>query len=200
MRGITVKNKTMVCRWELHILCLANSQSNTFLCLQFLFYLCLSASRHEAGGWVRAAPGIWVFCWSGTVLWQSYNSTCAGILQYTCIYVLYSYKETSLLLKCNINTKTSTHEDKTWWMLIHKSIWNCVHNSVIHYLHPLTSLCPLSYTHTSPTLFLSVYMCLSPGSILWYRCIMCAACPVQLALCLSAQSKGADKARWLSAL
>lgn len=29
---------------------------------------------------------------------------------------------------------------------------------------------------------------------------MCAACPVQLALCLSAQSKGADKARWLSAL
>lgn len=29
---------------------------------------------------------------------------------------------------------------------------------------------------------------------------MCVACPVQPALCPSAQSKGADKARWLSAL
>ncbi len=41
---------------------------------------------------------------------------------------------------------------------------------------------------------------LSSGHSLEYRCLMCAGCPVRPALCLSAQSEGADKSRWLVAL
>lgn len=51
--------------------------------------------------------------------------------------------------------------------------------------------------HTRPLHSFSNTLC---GHSLWYRCIMCGACPARAAPCLCAESKGADKARWLSAL
>lgn len=71
------------------------------------------------------------------------------------------------------------------------SFSNSLHFPFVLYLSP---------PHLYLSLFASLYEALARPLSLWYRCIMCAACPVQLAPCLSAQSKGADKARWLSAL
>lgn len=167
-----------------------------------------------------AAGGLLVFCWWRTVLWHCFKWLKLGL------YCGLGRDDKSLAIIFKSGTEILVLLSKTQCKQL-VVVWNCVNfcpwlGLIISASIPITlrqnssspsscfsSLTPVPSTHVQtraasfcplPPPPPPLYMCLSSGHSLWYRCIMCVACPVQPALCPSAQSKGADKARWLSAL
>lgn len=150
---------------------------------------------HEAGGGMCAAQGILVFCWSGPVLCHSYKRTGAGIIHLS--QKRRAFQSNSKLAQKYQHIRIKPDEFINQFEFV----------SIIHSSRPLppsssffpsrshasppfqtlsTSLCPLSYTHTSPlALSFSLYVSFPwLHSVIQVHNVCCLSCPAStMSLC-----------------